>query len=114
MTDMKRNIEKDTPLLPEVVADSVLGEASRFLGKDLPDEWVVLLADKCEGCYNAKNPQFKRKMKGANGREWLYSFMRHWLTGLLFKYDRPSYEKVSRTEFPIGRELPTTHARWNP
>lgn len=71
-------IEDETPLLLHVIADCVLGEARSFAPEF--NFWGAAqhLCDRAEHCF-AVNKTFRRKTKGARGREHLYMFMRHWL-----------------------------------
>jgi len=84
-----RTIETDTPLLPLFIAEAVVAEAGGFLQTELPDDFARRLAERAEHLYNV-NPGFRRKLRarGNAGRDYLYSFMRHWLHGLL-KAERP-------------------------
>lgn len=83
-------IADETVILPEVIADAVVGELARHfhfkLGVDLPNTDVLAakLADKAERHY-AANPKFRAKVKKNNtfGRDWHYTFMRHWLAAEL-------------------------------
>ena len=82
------DIERDTPLLPHIIADSVIGELEKHLDQDLPerDSLERLLCIRAAGCYGA-NQHFRRLVRGAgnSGRDYLYCFMRHWLSGLLLE-----------------------------
>lgn len=80
------SIENDTPLLPVVVADAVVREVEQFGGELANrDSLVTILADKAETIYQ-NNPRFRRRIRAVYGREYLYAFMRHWLTGELSGY----------------------------
>src|SRR5437899_1664977 len=48
---LRSGIERDTLLMPWLIADSVLAEASQFLNVDLPDEWAAYLDQRAERCY---------------------------------------------------------------
>jgi hypothetical protein len=93
-----KTIEEETVLLPIVAADAVIHELALYLhGKGIElkasDDLANKLADRAEHCY-AKNPNFRRRLRsqadqGRAGRDWLYAFMRHWLSA----------------EFPHGSEI---------
>jgi hypothetical protein len=84
-----KTISEETVILPVVVADAVIGELALYLHKKgielkTNDDLADKLADKAEHCY-AKNPSFRKRIKsqanqGCAGRDWLYAFMRHWLS----------------------------------
>jgi hypothetical protein len=93
-----KTISEETPILPVVVADAVIHELAYYLhGKGIElkvsDDLADKLADKAEHCY-ANNPAFRKRIRskadqGRAGRDWLYAFMRHWLSA----------------EFPHGSEV---------
>jgi len=62
-------IDLETPLIPEVIADTVTQDK----------ELAVLLCERARWHY-AFNGSFRRKCKGASGREHLKAFMSHWAT----------------------------------
>jgi hypothetical protein len=93
-----KTISEETVILPVVVAGAVISELAVYLqGKGIVlkvgDELADKLADKAEHCY-AKNSAFRKRLRsqanqGCAGRDWLYAFMRHWLSA----------------EFPHGSEV---------
>lgn len=94
----RKTIEKETVILPTVVADAVIGELARYLhNKGVTWEPAEGLADKLANKaerYYAKNPHFHKRIRsqadqGRAGRDWLCAFMRHWLSA----------------EFPHGSEI---------
>jgi hypothetical protein len=84
-------IARDTPLLPRAAAEAVWEEASEFLGEALPAEWISVLTEKAETIY-AHSSNYRRRLRGRGdtGRDWLWSFMRHWLAALLREH-RPQW-----------------------
>ena len=84
-----KTISEETVILPVVVAGAVIHELTLYLhGKGIElkanDNLANKLADKAEHCYT-KNPAFRRRLqsqanRGQAGRDWLYAFMRHWLS----------------------------------
>lgn len=89
MRDVKvRKIEDDTPLMPWVVADCVIRELEMYLypkgdqglrGPSASHDLADVLADKANTVYQ-RNPRFREWMRGKHGRDYLYTFMRHWLS----------------------------------
>lgn len=109
---LRAGLERDTLLMPWVIADSVCGEVSRFLGVELPDRYVDWLDAKAERCY-AGHRHFYKLMRGSGNapRDWLYVFMRHWLDSML-KLERPDLRRCLPREFGNGHRLPDgTHPR---
>jgi hypothetical protein len=99
-------LERDTLLMPDVIAESVVQEVERFLKSDLPDNFAKRLAAKAHYLY----PRHKYFHKGMNrpgnrGRENLLMFMRHWTAGWL-KRERYALYKKLPWSFSMGRRLP--------
>ncbi len=99
-------LERDTMLVPEWIAESVVQEVERFLKTDLPDDFSERLAAKAHHLY----PRHKYFHKWLNrpgncGRDYLYMFMRHWTAGWL-KRERPALYKKLPYSFGNGRRLP--------
>lgn len=95
-------IEKDTPIVPFVVADDVCHEVSLWLGEDeLPRSWKVRLAVRADVVYYHRR-QFRQGVRrsGRNGLNYLRAFMRHWLASMLY-HRRPDW----------ARRLPADYAR---
>ncbi|HAB19046.1 MAG TPA: hypothetical protein PLX89_02350 [Verrucomicrobiota bacterium] len=80
-------IECETPLLPEVIAEGVWGEACELLRSRLPVSWIQRLADRAETLY-VRNARFRRRLQepGNRGRDWLWAFTRHWLAALIHEH----------------------------
>ena len=102
-------LERDTLLLPEWVAESVVQEAERFLKAELPEDFAARLATKTYHLY----PRHKHFHKGLNrpgngGRETLLMFMRHWTAGWL-KRERYALYKKLPWSFSNGQRLPVSH-----
>ena len=99
-------MEETTPLVSHSAAEGVWNEAVLWLGTPLPRSWISYLADRAETIY-AHNPRFRRLLgqKGNAGREWLWSFMRHWMWALIQQH-RPEQHRRLPTAYSIGRELP--------
>jgi hypothetical protein len=85
-------IEDDTAILPWVVADCVIREIERYLwpkgdqglrGPNASDDLADKLAEKANTVYQ-HNKRFRKAIRSKNGnygRDYLYSFMRHWVAG---------------------------------
>ncbi len=94
-TELPTQLERDTLLTPEWVAESVVQEVERFLQADLPDGFAERLAARAYHLY----PRHKHFRKGLNragngGRETLYMFMRHWTAGWLKRERNPLHKKL--------------------
>lgn len=102
-------IEDDTPILPHIVADAVIGEVERCTPLELSTaeerDLADRLADRANAVY-AKNDRFRRKIRGRGdlGRDALYAFMRHWLASELKKI-RPRVFAQLPQRFMVGEEL---------
>ena len=85
-----KSIAEETVILPDVIAESVCREVSLYLyrnhGTVLADhaKHAETLINRAERIYRAR-PDIRKKFRRNNtyGRDWLYTFMRHWLAGEL-------------------------------
>lgn len=77
-------IQDDTALLPYVVADNVIREAVAHCSIAGTRELADKLANDADRIYQ-RNDHFAKRMRGKDGREYLYAFMRHWLSADLGK-----------------------------
>ncbi len=101
-------LERDTILLPWAIGESVVMEAAQFLHVALPEEYIDRLAAKADRVYlHRRGSRFWRQMRarGHAGRDALYMFMRHWLSGLLQR-ERPALFRRLPVCFHLGRRLP--------
>ena len=111
----KFSIEADTSILVDVVAESVCDEASRLLDKPLDDERLIgYLVEHAETIY-ANNPNFRKNIRseanhGNAGRDYLYSYMRHWLASKLSKQGY-SRKLLIDSGFSMGED-PKHPGRW--
>ena len=91
-----RLIEEDTPIIPEIVAESVVDEATRLA----PDHAAALLSRRAElaaalawranAAYGSDPDSVWSKSirgRGNRGRDTLHAFMRHWLAAELKRND---------------------------
>ena len=105
---MKRlpQIEVDTPLRAQAVAQSVWEEASLWLDERLPRRWIGELIAQADAIY-ACNPRFRRRLRGAGnrGRDWLWVFTRHWLAALM-REQRPGLHARLPPSYNTGHALP--------
>ena len=99
-------IEHDTPIVPHAVASAVWEEAGAWLGEELPREWRARLMERAEAVY-ASNARVSRRLRGPDnsGRDWLWTFMRHWLAALL-DLERPDLYQCLPEDFNLGHRLP--------
>jgi len=100
------NLELEPPIRAQAVAAGVYNELSAWLGEALPRGWVRELIAEAGTAY-ACNERFRRRVRGknANGRDYLWMFMRHWLAAKVF--ERRSHLHARRpAAYNIGRELP--------
>jgi len=106
------SIENDTPIMPLVVADTVIEETERYLDVTLPQRRQIAdaLAGRAESLYQY-NADWRKKMraKGNVGRDTLYAFMRHWLAAKLQKL-RPALYRRLPASFANGEPLPATRS----
>jgi hypothetical protein len=93
--------------MPWIIADTVCGEVSSFLGVEIPARYSDWLDAKAERCY-ARHGHFRKLMRGRGNapRDWLYAFMRHWLAAML-DLERPDLYQCLPEDFNLGHRLPT-------
>ena len=113
----KAKINKDTPIIPSIVADQVIQEVTAWFfhgsGDDDPAEdiWKIKkklvkdLVKQAEADYKSK-PAFAKKLNGAGnkGRDFLYTFMRRNLAATLKKTHRDIFNKLPPT-FAKGEKI---------
>ena len=107
-------IEHDTPIVPHAVASAVWEEAGTWLGEELPREWLARLMERAEAVY-ASNARARRRLRspGNSGRDWLWTFTRHWLAALLWHH-RPDLHARLPDSFNVVRPVQAgeiAHAR---
>jgi hypothetical protein len=104
-------LERDTLLMPEAIAESVVAEASRFLDAELPADFAERLAAKAHYLY-PRHRHFHKMLNrpGNRGRHNLHVYMRHWTCGWL-KRERYALYKRLPWEYAQGRRLPVTAPR---
>jgi len=102
-------IERDTPIVPYAVATGVLAEAIVWLREELPRDWVVLLMERAEAIY-ASNARVRRQLRapGNKGRDWLWTFTRHWVAALIREH-RPTLYPRLPASYSVGHLLPQEH-----
>lgn len=77
----------------ELLTESRLPDAARFI------DHLVVYAEEVA----AANERFRRQLRGGQGREWLYTFMRHWLAA-----------ELKRRQPAVFRRLPPRYAMGAP
>jgi hypothetical protein len=107
-----KNIEDETPILPWIVADAVISELETHLacplrGPECSHELADMLSDHANKIYK-HNEQFRKRIRskadgGDAGRDWLYAFMRHWLTAVAIM--RGIRRERIPAEFAIGKPI---------
>ena len=103
---LRPGLERDTHLMPWLVAESVCTEAACFLGVGIPVRYAAWIEARAELTY-AKGGHFRKLMRGRGNapRDWLRVFMRHWLAGLL-GVERPDLYECLPDMFALGHPLP--------
>jgi hypothetical protein len=98
-------IERETPLVPQVIAEGVWDEACEWLGTRLPVSWIRHLTNRAEVLY-LRNPRFRCRLQepGDRGRDWLWAFNRHWLAALIHQ-KRPNLFQRLPGSFSNGTAL---------
>lgn len=101
-----RRIDEKTVLIPRAAAEGVCAEAQVWLRQALPRRWVRELVAHANTVY-AHNARFRRKIsgKGNAAREWMWTYMRHWLAAIM-RQRKPQLFARLPAELCIGRELP--------
>lgn len=99
-------IEKDTPIVPFVVADDMCHEVSLWLGEDeLPRSWKVRLAVRADVVYyHRRQLRQGARRSGRNGLNYLRAFMRHWLASMLY-HRRPDWARRLPADYARGADL---------
>ena len=99
-------IESDTPIVPRAIMEAVCEEAGVWLGQPLPRRWIRELSARANSVY-ARNPRFRRKVraKDLSGRDYLWAFTRHWLSGLMWER-RPQLHARLPNFYNVGHPLP--------
>jgi hypothetical protein len=99
-------LERDTLLMPEVIAETVVQEAERYLQADLPADYAERLAAKAYYLYG-RHKHFHKTLngRGNRGRDSLYMYMRHWTGGWLKRERNPLHKKLP-WEYAYGWPLP--------
>jgi hypothetical protein len=99
-------LERDTLLMPEAIAESVVQEAERFLKADLPDDYAGRLAARAHYLY-PRHQHFRKVLNrpGNRGRDNLYVYMRHWTCSWLKRERRALYKQLPWS-YAMGRRLP--------
>jgi len=84
------DIEADTGIMPDVLAETVCEDAARLLNIPAVDERLVgYLVEYANNVYS-HNPRFRKQVRseanqGTAGRDYLYMYMCHWIASELVK-----------------------------
>jgi hypothetical protein len=101
-------LERNTLLVPEWIAETVVQEAEGFLQAHLPEDYAARLASKAYHLY-PRHKHFHKMLNcpGNSGRNNLYMYMRHWTAGWLKRERSVLYKKLPWS-YAQGRALPVT------
>jgi len=101
-----RLVDLETPIVPRAIAEGVCEEASVWLRRPLPAQWVRDLAVRANTVYT-HNARFRRKVRagGNAGRDYLWMFMRHWLAAIVLRHDRSLFARLPDS-YGVGAALP--------
>jgi len=91
-----KRIEDETPIMPDIVAESVVEHVNVCHGLRLGRAQVAALILRQKFLYS-RSPEWRKKMKagGNKGRDTLYAFMYHWLASDLRKKNGKVAESVA-------------------
>ena len=97
-------LERDTLLMPDAIAESVVQEVERYLNARLPEGFADRLAARAHHLY-PRHRHFRQTLQrpGNNGRQNLFMFMRHWTCGWLKRERSPLFKKLP---WSYGQGLP--------
>ena len=76
-----------------------------WLRQPLPRTWVKRLVTHANEVY-AHNARFRRRVRnpGNAGRDWLWTFMRHWLAAMVRRHDRRLFARLP-SSYAVGTPL---------
>ena len=96
-------IAASTVIVPMAIAIAVWEEASQLLGTTLPRGWICKLTHRADAVFR-HNRKFRSRVcaAGGAGRDYLWRFMRHWISGLLFEHD-PALAARLPKGYNVGR-----------
>lgn len=103
-------LERETMLLPYIIAEIVCREARHHVGSDVPMRYETWLVRRTRQTY-ATSQSFNRHLRSAAAREWLYAFLRHWLTARLIREHSILARQLPEGYDPIGIAPPVTRPR---
>ena len=105
-TSLPTALERDTLLVPEWVAESVVQEVERFLDAKLREDFAERLAAKAHYLY-PRHAHFKKMLNrpGNRGRDNLYMYMRHWTASWLKRERLALYRRLPWSYYQ-GQRLP--------
>ncbi len=104
--------ERATGICPLYAAVAVADELEHYLRAALPADVADQLARRAERVL-PHNARWGRRVKGRGGREFLRMFMRHWLSGLLWRR-RPDLFRRLPASYLVGHPLPFQAPRRRP
>ncbi len=103
-------LERDTLLMPDVVAEDTVAEAARYLGAALPGTCAERLVSKAEYLYG-RHGAFQRSLKrsGNCAPAQLRVYFRHWLCSWLKRNRRALFNRLP-WGYALGHRLPAKPA----
>ena len=94
------DIDADTGIIPEAVAEATIEHAQIITGENIKNYRAAekYLVGHAEAVY-AANKDFRKKVQseadhGNAGRDYLFTYMRHWLAAWLKKHDSKVFRKL--------------------
>lgn len=105
-----RQLEECTPLVPIAIARQIIEEASLWLAEPLPARYAAGLAHRARRFF-VHSPRHRRWIASPEaGRDWLYTFMRHWLAARLHA-ERPELHARLPHDYNTGAPPPPATER---
>lgn len=89
------NIERDTDIIPDIVAATIVEQVQAHVHAELSPAYASDLVKQAERIYS-RNESFRKQINasGNKGRDTLYAFMRHWLASILHKSHPAIYARL--------------------
>lgn len=101
----RRNLDRDTPLSAEAVADRVVEEVEVCFGQLRARQKVAdKVAATMRRVYRSNDRWAAKVNRARDPRPFVYGFARHWLSSEIRKTDPAVFRALPR-EFMVGHEL---------
>ncbi|MFI5296653.1 MAG: hypothetical protein ACHREM_01030 [Polyangiales bacterium] len=94
------DIEDDTPILLDVIAETVAGELGCLANVTIPASYEARLVERFR-VVDAGNDRFAKAVRGNGnkGRDAAYMYMRHWLASFVKRDEPLLIANVRRADF---------------